>query len=99
MIELWKVRAEITVQPEDFPDGATIGFMNIITWADSAEAAREKIASHFQRFDWQIVGVEEAIVPSPDFTTDDDEFHELIERARKNPDAILCGTFHSYKVN
>ena len=99
MTELWKIKAEVTVQPEDFPSGDTIGFMNIITWADSAEAAREKIATYFQRFDWHIVGVEEAIVLSPDFTTDDDEFHELIERARKNRDAILCDTFYSYKVN
>jgi len=97
--ELWKIRAEIVVQPEDFPSGDTVGFMNIITWADSAEVARQKIAFYFERFDWHIVGVEEAVVLNDDFVADNDEFQDMVERARNNPDAIICGMFHSYKVN
>jgi hypothetical protein len=49
MPELWNVRAEIMVHPEDFASGDTLGFMNIITWADSAETAREKIEHYFNR--------------------------------------------------
>jgi len=97
--ELWNIRAEIIVQPEDFPSGDTNGFMNIITWADSAETAREKIASYFQRFDWHVAGVEEARVIPLDFVADDDEFQDMFERARMKPDAIICGTFHSFKTN
>jgi len=98
-MELWKIYAEIIVQPGDFPSGDTIGFMNIITWANSAEAAQEKIAIYFERFAWKIVGVEAATILHPDFIADDDEFDELVEQARNNPNAILCGTFYSYKAN
>jgi len=97
--ELWNIRAEITVQPEDFPSDDTNGFMNIITWADSDEAAREKIASYFERFEWHVVGVEEARVLPLDFVADNEEFQDMFERARGNPDAIICGTFHSFKTS
>ena len=50
MTELWNIFAEITVQPDDFASGDTVGFMNIITWADSAETAQTKIASYFDSF-------------------------------------------------
>jgi len=99
VIELWNIRAEIIVQPEDFPCGDTNGFMNIVTWANSAEAAREKIASYFRRFEWHVVGVEEAKVLPPDFVSDNDEFQDMFERARISPDAIICGAFHSFKTN
>jgi hypothetical protein len=47
MTKLWNIFAEITVQPDDFPSGDTAGYMNIITWADSAEAAQKKDCSLF----------------------------------------------------
>jgi hypothetical protein len=99
MSELWNIFAEITVQPDDFPSGDTVGFMNIITWADSAEAAQAKIAHYFQSFDWRIVGVEEAKVLNVQQIYEDEEFQDMIGRASVNPEAILCGTFHSYKAN
>jgi hypothetical protein len=98
-MELWNIRAEIVVQPDDFPSGDTNGFMNIVTWADTAEAAREKIASYFKQFDWHIVGVEEASILSRDFVPDNEEFQDMLDRARNNSEAIICGTFHSYRVN
>jgi hypothetical protein len=73
--------------------------MNIITWADSPEAAREKIAWYFERFGWQVVGVEEGRVLPLDFVADDEEFQDMFERACNYPDAIICGTFHSFKTN
>jgi hypothetical protein len=99
VIELWNILAAIIVQPEDFSSGDTNGFMNIITWADSAEAAQKKIASYFLGFDWHVVGVEEVKVLPLDFVSDNDEFQDMFERARNNPDAIICGTFHSFKTN
>jgi hypothetical protein len=98
-MQLWNVRAEISVQPQDFPSGDTVGFMNIITWADSVDSVRTKIDAYFGTFNWQIIGVEEAAPIRENFIYDDDEFAEMIERARINPDAIICGTFHSFKVN
>jgi hypothetical protein len=99
MQQLWNLRAEITVEPQDFPSGDTVGFMNIITWADFADSARTKIEAYFATFNWHIIGVEEASPIQEDFIYDNDEFAEMIERARTNPDAIICGTFHTFKVN
>jgi hypothetical protein len=99
MSELWNIFAEITVQPEDFPSGDTVGFMNIITWADSAEAAHAKIAHYFQSFQWHIVGVEEAKILNVQQIYEEEEFQDMIERAIVNPEAVICGTFHSYKAN
>jgi hypothetical protein len=99
MQQLWNVRAEITVEPRDFPSGDTVGFMNIITWADSANSARIKIEAYFATFNWHIIRVEESAPIREDFIYDSDEFADMIERAKTNPDAIICGTFHSYKAN
>jgi hypothetical protein len=99
MSELWNVRAEIMVQPEDFASGDTLGFMNIVTWANSAETAQEKIEHYFKSFDWHIVGVEQAKVLDVDHIYEEEEFQGMIERVNANPEAIICGTFHSYKVN
>jgi len=96
---LWNVFAEITVEPTDFPSGDTAGFMNIVTWADSADTAQRKIAEYLATFNWHIVGVEEASPIKQDFVYDSDEFQEMVDRASSNPEAIICGTFHSYKVN
>ena len=99
MNELWKIFAEITVQPDDFPSGDTVGFMNIVTWADSAQTACKKIEAYFASFGSHIVEIEEATVLDIDFVYEDQSFHEMVQRAGVNPDAVLCGTFHSYKVN
>ncbi len=89
----------MTVPPDEFPLGETIGFMNVITLADSAEAAQAKIEAYFATFNWHIVQVENSTVIDPNFVADDDEFAEIIERAYSHPDPIICGTFHSYKIN
>ena len=30
---------------------------------------------------------------------ENEEFQDMVDRASTNPNAILCGTFHRYKVN
>jgi hypothetical protein len=45
------------------------------------------------------VEVQEAKVIDVDFIFDNEEFHDMVQRASTNPEAILCGTFHSYKAN
>jgi hypothetical protein len=99
MSELWHLFIEMTVEPDDFPSGDTAGFMNIIALADTAEGARSKVQAYFATFHWHIIQVESSRVIDSDFIAEGDEFAEMIERARSHPDPIICGTFHSYKIN
>jgi hypothetical protein len=99
MPELWHLFVEMTVPPDEFPSGDTVGFMNVITLANSAEAAQTKVEACFATFNWHIVQIESSKVIDSNFTAEEDEFAEMIERARSHPDPIICGTFHSYKIN
>ncbi len=95
---LWRVMTEIRVQPDDFPTGETNGFINVITWAESAEHACERLANYIDSFDWQIVEVD-SVVPVNDLIQCSSEMEDMICRAQNNPLAIILGTFHSYKLN
>jgi hypothetical protein len=64
MHELWNIRAEITVQPEDFPSG-----------------------------DWHIVEVDEAKILNVDFVYEDEEFRDMVNRARCNPATSSAARF------
>jgi hypothetical protein len=99
MSELWHLFIEMTVPPDEFPSGATVGFMNVITLANSAEAAQAKVEAYFATFNWHIVQIESSKVIDSNFIAEEDEFAEMIERARSHPDPIILGTFHSYKIN
>ena len=72
--------------------------MNITTWADSVEAAKEKISAYLSTFDWHLISVDRAdqIDDSRDYG---EPIAEMLERTRSNPDAIILGTFHTYKEN
>jgi hypothetical protein len=95
---LWKLFVEISVKPEDFPSKSTLGFMNVITWADSAEEGLSKLTAYLKKSEWEVLTLEEA-VPVDDNLIYSDEMAEMIERARNNPQAIILGIFHSYKTN
>ena len=62
--------------------------MNIITWADSADSARIKIEAYLATFNWHIIGVDESAPLQENFIYDNNEFADMIERAKANPDAI-----------
>ena len=98
MSVLWRVMTEIRVQPDDFAGGNTNGFINVITWAESAEHACERLANYIGGFDWHIVEVD-SVVPVNDLIQCSEEMEDMIIRAKDNPIAIILGTFHSYKVN
>ncbi len=98
MDRIWKLVAEIVVEPGDMPSGLTKGFMNITTWADSAESAREKIARYIERFNWNVISIEDAR-PIADEDEYDEQLEDMIARTRTNSDAIILGTFHGYKEN
>jgi len=98
MKTIWLVTAEILVKPGVMPSGSTKGFVNITTWADSIETIREKLSGYLESLRWHLISIEKAqpIDESQDY---EDEIEDMLERTRSNPDAIILGTFHSYKEN
>jgi hypothetical protein len=96
MQEIWRVVAEVLVEPGDVPSGDTKGFLIVTTWADSLDTAQEKLSRYLESFKWHLISIEDAhpIDENQDYG---EEIAEMIERARNNPDAIILGTFHSYK--
>ncbi len=97
MEKLWKLRAEIEVEPGDLDldPGYEKGFMNVITWANSADSARVKLANYLATFNWSLLAVKHS-APVEDSEVFDSEVAELVDKARENQSAILLGTFHSY---
>ena len=96
MMRIWKLLIELLVEPGDAPSGLTKGFMNVTTWADSAEAAAGKVGKYLAQFNWHVPSVEEAH-PIADGEDYGEVLEEMIERTRTDRDAIVLGTFHGYK--
>lgn len=96
MEQIWKLVAEVLVKPGDMPSGFTRGFMNVMTWAESAESAGEKLARYIERFNWHVISIEDACA-----VTEGQEYgeqvEEMIERTRGNREAIILGIFHGYR--
>lgn len=98
MEKIWKVIAEILVEPGDMPSGSTKGFMTVTTWADSAQAAEGKLARYLESFKWHLIAIEDAR-PVDENQDYGEQIEDMINRTRSNPKAIILGTFHSYKGN
>ena|ERR1035438_6373462 len=96
-MKIWMVLIELVAQT-DRSEPSKIGFMNITTWADSQESAGAKIQIYLESLGWHLVSVEQAHVVDEDKKYDDIAL-EQIERTRTNPNAIILGTFHTYKTN
>jgi len=96
-MKIWIVCIELVAQTGD-EGSPKIGFMNITTWADSHETAVGKIREYIESLGWHLISVERAHA-----VTEDKEYPEValdqIERTRDNPNAIILGTFHTYKTN
>ena len=97
-MEIWMVCIELIAQTGDDGSPEKIGFRNITTWADSKETAVSKIRDYIESFGWHLVSVERARAVSEDGEYGDLELDQ-IERTRDNPNAIILGTFHTYKTN
>jgi hypothetical protein len=95
---LWKVVAEIEVEPGDLnlEPGYNKGFMNVITWADSKDSIRDKLSRYLESFKWQLLSVDD-VWPVDELSEYGEELAEMVERARQNPNAIILGCFHSYR--
>jgi hypothetical protein len=98
MERIWKLVAEILMEPGDIPSGLTKGFMNVTTWADSAELATEKLTRYIEGFNWHVISIED-VRPIADNEEYGEQMEDMIARTRTNRDAIILGTFHSYKEN
>jgi hypothetical protein len=99
MDQIWKLVAEVLVERGDMPSGLTKGFMNVTTWAESAESAKEKLANYIARFNWHVISIKEARPIADDEVFDDENMEDMIARTRTNPKAIILGTFHGYREN
>ena len=72
--------------------------MNVTTWGGSKEAVTSKIREYLKSTGWHLVSIEEANVIEEDAEYGD-VVSDMIERTRDNPNAIILGTFHTYKTN
>ena len=97
-MEIWMVCIELSAQTGDNGSPAEIGFMNITTWADSDETAVSKIRQYLESLGWYLISVEKAHVVNEDGEYGNVELVQ-IERTRSNANAIILGTFHTYKTN
>ena len=86
------------MEPGDMPSGLTKGFMNVTTWADSAESATEKLTRYIEGFNWHVISIED-VHPIADNEEYGEQMEDMIARTRTNRNAIILGTFHSYKEN
>jgi hypothetical protein len=97
MEKMWLVLVEIVAETDNSL-GSKIGFMNITTWADSRGAACSKIEHYLKSFGWHMVSVDKANIIDEQ-TEYSDDVVDMIDRTRSNPNAIILGTFHTYKAN
>ena len=97
-MEIWMLCIELISQTGDDNSRSNIGYMNITTWADSEKTAEAKIQKYVESFGWHLVSVEKAHVVNEDGKYGEVELDQ-IERTRNNPNAIILGTFHTYKTS
>jgi hypothetical protein len=98
-MEIWMICVELAAKTGGENAPSEIGFMNIATWADSKETAVGKIQRYLESLDWQLVSVEQAHIVNEDSEHYGDVELDQIGRTLNNPDAIILGTFHTYKTN
>jgi cob(I)alamin adenosyltransferase len=96
-MEIWMVLIELVAQTDESAP-SKIGFMNITTWADSQETAGARIQKYLESLGWHLVSIEQAHIVDEDKNYGEVEI-DMIERTRNNPNAIILGTFHTYKTN
>jgi hypothetical protein len=97
-MEIWMLCIELIAQTGADNAPSNIGFMNITTWADSEKTAEAKIQKYLASFGWYLISVEKAQVVNEDGKYGEVELDQ-IERTRNNPNAIILGTFHTYKTS
>jgi hypothetical protein len=97
--ELWKGLVELRRLPHsELLHGAAGAFTTIVTWASDAAEFREKTECLAASLGLYVFGVEDEHPVADDMgSAVSEEIADLIERAESNPNAILYGTFHTYR--
>lgn len=94
---IWIGTIEITWADEESPTVFRPAFTNVTTWADSAEEFRAKCVRMLESYGWNLLDVDRC-APFDEAAEYSEELHDMIERTRTNPNAIIYGTFYSYPV-
>lgn len=99
--ELWKGLVELRRLPDSqLLRGWAGAFTWIVTWASNSAEFRNRTELLATSLGLYVLGIEGEHPIQPDgYTTVTEEIAEMIERAAGNPDAILHGTFHTYRHN
>jgi hypothetical protein len=97
-MEIWMVCIELIARTGGESSPSKIGFMNITTWADSEETAVDKVREYINSLGWNLVTVEKAHVVNEDGRYGEVELDQIV-RTRNNSNAIILGTFHTYKTS
>src|ERR1700722_7209360 len=95
--KIWIGTIEISWSDEKTPDLFRPAFTVVRTWATTSEEFREKCNRMLESYGWKLLGVDRAN-PAPEEGDFSEEVEDMLERIRGNPNAIICGTFHSYPV-
>jgi hypothetical protein len=93
--EIWIGTIEISFANPDAPDVMKRAFTVILTWASSPEEFSRKSAKMLEGHGWMLLAVERANPVNSDDVFSD-EVEDMLDRTRRNPDAIIYGTFHTY---
>ena len=95
--DIWIGTIEINWSDEKTPTVFQPAFTVVTTWAASPEEFREKCVRMLESCGWKLLDVERAN-PVPEAGEFSEEIEDMLERTRKNPNAIIYGTFYSYPV-
>ncbi len=95
--EIWIGTIEISRADKKAPNVFQPAFTVVTTWAASPEEFREKCIRMLDSYGWKLLGVERCS-PVPNDCVLDEEVEDMLERTRANPEAIIYGTFHSYRL-
>ena len=97
--ELWRGLVELRRLPgSGLPAGSIGAFTTIVTWASNPAEFRDKAECLAASLKLYVFGVEGEHPVANDPPGAVNGIAGLIERAEGNPNAILYGTFYTYRV-
>jgi hypothetical protein len=74
-------------------------FVNVVTWALNQAQFREKAKIVMDKLNLQIIGVEGAEPITNHVELENEELKDIASRVKNNPNAIIYGTFHTWREN
>lgn len=95
--EVWVGTIEISYFDWGTPEIRKNAFTVATTWASDTEEFTAKCRQRLESYGWRLLGVEKANPVSVlcDFS---DEVADMLERANVDPNALIFGTFYTYRV-